>query len=79
MKNKLLFFSTSLDSSPYYKELDTREIEQTAKTFFKSQYMHTTSLTKNNYYYLNIQKLVKKSGINYYDEWNIIFLNLFGL
>ena len=46
MKNKLLFFSTSLDSSPYCKELDTREIEQTAKTFLKSQYMHTTSLTK---------------------------------
>ena len=48
MKNKLLFFSTPLDLITD-KELDTREIEQTAKTFLKSQYMHTTSLTKNNY------------------------------
>ena len=47
MMNGLLFFSTSLASSSYYWELDAKEIEnQTAKTFFKSWYIHTTSLTK---------------------------------
>ena len=47
MMNGILFFSTSLASSSYYWELDAKEIEnQTAKTFFKSWYIHTTSLTK---------------------------------